>query len=74
MTLHLTPALEQRLENLAAQTNRSPDELAQEGVEAFLEFEERSISVMARGRADDAAGRLLAHEEVGARYTPHTQS
>lgn len=64
MTLQLTPALEQRLEHLAAQTRRSPEELAQEGMDRFLAQEEQILTVIERGRADIAAGRLLETEEV----------
>ena len=73
MALHLTPALEQRLEHLAAHTHRSPDELAQEGVEALLDHEERSATLIARGQADIAAGRVVSHEEVVARFTRSTK-
>ncbi len=55
MTLYLTPALEQRLENLAARTNRSPDELAQELIDRCLrDIETRTAEVR---EAEDEADR-----------------
>jgi predicted transcriptional regulator len=36
MTLHLTPALEQRLAHLAESGGRTPDELAQEAIDQYL--------------------------------------
>ena len=39
MALQLTPALEQRLDQLASQTHRTHDELAPEGMEKFLDYE-----------------------------------
>ena len=64
MELHLTPALEQRLDHLAAQTQRTPEELAQEGMETFLDYEERSLAMVTRGRAEIAAGQVVEHQEV----------
>ena len=64
MALQLTPALEQRLEYLAAQTHRSPEELAEEGMDRFLYQEEQIQAAVKRGRADIAAGRFVEHEEA----------
>lgn len=67
MALQITPALEQRLEHLAAATHRSADDLAQEGLDAFIAREENVLAILERGRADLAAGRTLGPEEVFAR-------
>ena len=67
MTLHLTPALEQRLEHLAAQVHRTPDELAQEGMDRFLAYEEEILAAVQKGEEDIKAGRVLEHHEVVAR-------
>jgi predicted transcriptional regulator len=64
MALQLTPDMEQRLEHIAALQNRSPDEVALEGLDQFLSYEESVHTVIARGRADSAAGRLLEPEQV----------
>ena len=67
MAVHLTPAQEQRLKHLAAATHRSPDEIAQEGIDRFLAYEEDIAATVNRGRKDLEAGRLIDHEEVFAR-------
>jgi len=67
MAVHLTPEQEQRLQHLAAETHRTADELAQEGVDRFLAYEEDLHATVKRGREDIAAGRLVEHEEVFAR-------
>ena len=64
MSIELTPVLEERLEVLAAQTHRSAQELAQEGMEHFLAYEEDMVATVKRGREDFAAGRTVSHEEV----------
>lgn len=74
MSVHLTPEQEQRLEHLAAQTQRSADELAQQGMERFLAYEEDILATVKRGRDDIATGRLLEHEEVFARIEKLLQS
>jgi predicted transcriptional regulator len=67
MSLQLTPDLEQKLEHLAAETRRSPDDLAQEGLEQFLAQEEDILATVRRGRDDFAAGRVHEHDMVVAR-------
>jgi predicted transcriptional regulator len=67
MSINLTPALEQRLQHLAAETHRTPDEVAQEGLDRFLAYEEDLHATVTRGREDIAAGRLIEHDEVFAR-------
>lgn len=67
MPLHLTPELEQRLEQLAAQTDRTPEEIALEGMDRFLAYEEEILAAVKKGEEDIAAGRVLEHHEVVAR-------
>ena len=68
MALQLTPDLEQKLENLAAESHVSPDELAQTAVENFVaEYEELSAAVK---EADEEfeRGDFVSHEEVVAMF------
>ncbi|SEG05424.1 Predicted transcriptional regulator [Bryocella elongata] len=67
MSVALTPEQEQRLQHLAAQTSLSPDELAQRGVDRFLDQEEELLLAVKRGDEDIAAGRTVEHEVVVAR-------
>jgi predicted transcriptional regulator len=64
MPLHLPPELEQRLTQLAAQSGRTPEELAQEGVDRFLTHKEQLIEAVEEGRAAAHRGDLVDHEEV----------
>ena len=67
MAVHLTPALEQRLEHLANESHRSSDELAQEALESYLAHIEALIAEVRAG--DESAERegWLSNEEVFAR-------
>jgi predicted transcriptional regulator len=67
MTVQLTPEQEQRLQNLATEMTMTPDELAQTGLNQFLDYQEETLLVVKRGRADIAAGRVVDHDEVFAR-------
>jgi predicted transcriptional regulator len=64
MPLHLPPELEQRLAQLAAQTDRTPEELALEALESYLIHVESLIADVRE--AEESAGRegWLTHEEV----------
>ena len=64
MDLHLTPALEERLEHLAAQVNRGSEDLANEGVERFLAYREDLERAVEQGRLAAAQGELIDHEEA----------
>jgi predicted transcriptional regulator len=68
MPLHLTPGLEQRLKRLAAQTGRAPEELAHEVLDRFVTEQEEILAAVKEGDDDIAAGRVLDHEEVVARF------
>lgn len=67
MTVHLTPALEQDLQDLAAQSNSTPDEIAQHALEDFVAYRRDLKEAVRRGDEDIAAGRVLEHDQVVAR-------
>jgi len=67
MTVQLTPEQEQRLQHLAAEMTATPDELAQDCLDRFLDYQEDMMLTIRRGRADVAAGRVVDHDEVVAR-------
>jgi predicted transcriptional regulator len=63
MTLQLTPALEQRLEHLASQGRRTPEELAREVISEYLEHVETlSAEVREAEEEADRAGWLTAEQ------------
>ncbi len=64
MNVELTSAQEQRLKHLAAETNRTPDDLAREGFDFFLAYKEDIRATVRRGRQDIEAGRLVSHDDV----------
>jgi predicted transcriptional regulator len=68
MPLHLTPELEQRLAQLAAQTGRSPDEIAQEALEEYATHLESLIADIREGEESADREGWLTHEEVVARF------
>ncbi len=61
ITLELNPATEARLARLAAQTGRTPDELASAAVDEFLEDQE-DYAMTADAAA--APGRIFTSEEA----------
>jgi predicted transcriptional regulator len=71
MALQLTPALEQRLEHLAAETNRSSNELAQSVMEAYVEDHEDLVAAVKEADEEFERGEFLPHEEVVAQFAKH---
>ena len=67
MAVQLTPALEHQLQQLAAQSDRTADQLAQQALESFVAYRQDLNDAVRRGNEDIAAGRLVEHEEVVAR-------
>ena len=64
MTLHLTPAVEQRLEHLAAEVHRTPDELAEEAIDGYLKHIEVLTAEVREGHDSAERDGWLTHEEV----------
>jgi predicted transcriptional regulator len=64
MAVHLTPAQEQRLEQLAAQSNRTPDELAQEAFDSYLKHIEALSGAVREGEESAERDGWVPHEEV----------
>ena len=67
MALHLTPALQERLEHLASEAHRSPDDLAQEVMENYLTEQEDLRAALHEAEDQIDRGEFLTHEEVFAR-------
>ena len=74
MAVQLTPALEQRLHQLAATQHRTPDDLAEQLMEQSVAYEEDILATIQRGRDDIAAGRVFTHEQVIERIEKLLQS
>jgi predicted transcriptional regulator len=68
MSIHLTPALSLSLEQIAAETHTSPEELTQSTMEAFVAEYEEVREAVRQSDAEFERGDFLSHEEVVARF------
>jgi predicted transcriptional regulator len=64
MEVHLTPEQEARLHQLATRTGRNPEQVVEDAVDRLLEYDERFIAAVEKGRASARQGNLLEHDEV----------
>jgi predicted transcriptional regulator len=64
MTVHLAPEIEQKLQDIASQTERSPDDLAQEAVENFITYRKSFVAAVREGIAAADRGELHDNDEV----------
>ena len=64
MTIRVRPEVKEKLERIAADTQRSKSFLAGEAIAAFVDRELEIIDGIKRARADVAAGRFVSHEQA----------
>jgi predicted transcriptional regulator len=67
MEVNLTPDLQARLSHLAAQQGRDTEALAREAIERLVDYDEWFIGEVEKGLTQLKQGKVLTHEEVGAR-------
>ena len=67
MEVNLNPDLQARLTHLAAQQGRDTEALAREAIERLVDYDEWFIREVDKGLAQIEQGKVLTHEEVGAR-------
>ena len=67
MAVQLKPEQEERLKHLASQSGLTSDELLQQQLDRFLDYQDDLAMAVKRGDEDIAAGRVLEHDEVVAR-------
>jgi predicted transcriptional regulator len=67
MTVEFQSDQAARLQQLATEYHRSPDDLVRESVDHYLAYEEAMVEAIKRGDAEIAAGQLIEHAEVVAR-------
>src|ERR1700732_3861689 len=67
MEVNLNPNLQARLSHLAAQQGRDTEALAREAIERLVDCDEWFIREVEKGLAQIEQGKVLTHEEVGAR-------
>ncbi|WP_420963020.1 CopG family ribbon-helix-helix protein [Brucella sp. IR073] len=64
MTIRVTTDLKEKLDRIAASTQRSKSFLANEAIEAYVDRELEIIEGIKRGIADMEAGRVVPHDEA----------
>ena len=67
MEVYLNPDLQARLTHLAAQQGRDTEALAREAIERLVDYDEWFIREVKKGSTQIEQGKVLTHEEVGAR-------
>ncbi|HXJ97117.1 MAG TPA: hypothetical protein VMT20_30125 [Terriglobia bacterium] len=67
MNVSLNADVEFKLARIAAERGRDAEALAREAIERFVNYDEWFIAEVEKGLAQIAQGKLLTHEEVGAR-------
>lgn len=67
MEVRLNPDLETRLAHLAAQQGRDTEALAREAIERLVDYDEWFIREVDKGLSQVRQGKVMTHEEVGAR-------
>ncbi|RXT29083.1 CopG family transcriptional regulator [Rhizobium leguminosarum] len=64
MTIRVRPDIKEKLDRIAAETQRSKSFLAGEAVAAYVERELEIIEGIKRGKADAEAGRVIPHDQA----------
>jgi predicted transcriptional regulator len=67
MEVHLNPDVQAKLRRIAAARGSDAELLAREAIERFVDYDEWFIREVEKGIASADRGKLLSHEEVGAR-------
>ena len=64
MEVHLSPAKQARLQEIATRAGKNAEEIVEEAVDRMLEYDERFIAAVEEGRSSARRGELLEHDEV----------
>ena len=67
MEVKLTPELQAKLEDVAAQQGRDTQSLVREAVERLVDYDAWFVREVDQGLAQIERGEVLEHDEVGAR-------
>jgi predicted transcriptional regulator len=67
MEVKLTPELQAKLDEVAAQQGRDTQSLVQEAVQRLVDYDQWFVREVEKGLAQIERGEVLEHEEVGAR-------
>jgi predicted transcriptional regulator len=64
MEVHLSPDKQARLQEIATRTGKNAEQIVEEAVDRLLEYDERFIAAVEKGRSSARRGELLEHDEV----------
>jgi predicted transcriptional regulator len=67
MNVSLDPAVQAKLQRLAAESGRDAEVLAREAIERFVNYDEWFISEVEKGLAQIDRVEVLNHDQVGSR-------
>jgi len=67
MEIHLNPDLQAKLSRIAAARGSDAELVAREAIERFVDHDDWFIREVEKGIAAADRGKLLSHEDVGAR-------
>ena len=67
MEVNLTPELQAKLDEVAAQQGPDAQSLVQEAVQRLVDYDQWFVREVEKGLAQIERGEVLEHEEVGAR-------
>jgi len=67
MEIHFSPEVQAKLNRIAAEHQRDPDEYVRELVEQYLDYDECFRAEVKKGLDQLDRGEFLTHAEVGAR-------
>jgi predicted transcriptional regulator len=67
MEVNLTPELQAKLDEVAAQQGRDAQSLVQEAVQRLVDYDQWFVREVEKGLAQIERGEVLEHEEVGVR-------
>jgi predicted transcriptional regulator len=67
MEVNLTPELQAKLDEVAAQQGRDAQSLVQEAVQRLVDYDQWFVREVEKGLAQIERGEVFEHEEVGAR-------
>jgi predicted transcriptional regulator len=67
MEVNLTPELQAKLDEVAAQQGRDAQSLVQEAVQRLVDYDQWFVREVEKGLAQIERGEVLEHEEVAAR-------
>lgn len=71
MEVKLTPELQAKLEDVAAQQGRDTQSLVREAVERLVDYDAWFVREVDNGLAQIESDEVLEHDEVGARLEKH---